>query len=102
MPISLAMARRVTPAVPSAAICALATDLISSAVAWRTRSRLGNRSAVSVMLTAYGRVNVVNNSEVCSDRERDDGRPSRGHGSERRDRGRPGARAGPAGEGGGG
>jgi hypothetical protein len=63
MPISRAIARRVTPAAPSAAICALATALISSTVAWRTRSRRGTRAAVSVMLTAYGRVNTVNNSE---------------------------------------
>src|SRR5829696_6392310 len=64
MPISRAMARRVTPAVPSAAICALATALISSTVAWRTRSRRVNRVAVSVMLTAYGIVNSIHNSEV--------------------------------------
>src|SRR4029453_7348238 len=70
MPISRAMARRLTPAVPSAAICALATVLISFTVAWRTRSRRGSRGAVSVMLTAYGRVNSVNNSEAWCRRER--------------------------------
>jgi hypothetical protein len=32
-------------------------------VAWRTLSRRGARAAVSLMLTAYGRVNDVNNSE---------------------------------------
>src|SRR4029450_1256690 len=69
MPISRAMARRVTPAVPSAAICALATALISSTVAWRTRSRRDNRVAVSVMLTAYGIVNTINNSEASSGEE---------------------------------
>src|SRR5215217_1495660 len=66
MPISRAMARRVTPAVPSAAICALATALISSTVAWRTRSRRDNRVAVSIMLTAYATVNNIHNSEVPS------------------------------------
>src|ERR687896_333175 len=71
MPISLAMARSVTPAVPWAAIWALATVLISSTVAWRTRSRRGGPSVVSVMLTAYGRVNNINNSE---DHVRRDGR----------------------------
>src|SRR5918999_1626172 len=70
MPISRAIARNVTPAVPSAAICALATALISSTVAWRTRSRRGEVAAVPVvMLTAYGIVNAVNNSDPCLPKE---------------------------------
>jgi hypothetical protein len=37
-------------------------------VAWRTRSRRDNRAAVSVMLTAYGRVYSIHNSEAYSRR----------------------------------
>src|SRR6266508_5808759 len=61
MPISRAIARRVTEAVPSAAICALATVLISSTVARRSRSLL-----VVTMLTDDTIENTIHYSEAPS------------------------------------
>src|SRR5918992_188616 len=54
MPISLAMARTGTPAVPSAAICAPGTDLISSAVGWRARAT--NRRGAAPGPSGVGRL----------------------------------------------
>src|SRR5919204_6578956 len=64
MPISRAIARRVTEAVPSAAICALATVLISATVARRSRSR--RVAPTAAMLTDDTLENTIHNSEAPS------------------------------------